>query len=59
MVFKADPGEKGNAEDEIEESFVRDGEDDEDWGEGKEDNEQPVEVMIVWLKAMRKGQAQR
>ena len=31
MVFETYPGDEGGAEDEVEESFVGDGQDDEDW----------------------------
>lgn len=30
MVFQADPGDEGDAEDEVEEAFVRNGQNDED-----------------------------
>lgn len=58
-VFEADPGDQGGAEGEIEESFVRDGEDDEGGGECEEDDNQAVEVMIVWTELVDKRKAER
>lgn len=52
MVFKTDPGDEGGAEDEVEQAFVGDGEDDEDWGEGEKDDDEAVEVMIIGLQAV-------
>lgn len=37
VVFEADPRDDGAGEDEVEETFVGDGEDDEDGAEGEED----------------------
>lgn len=34
VVFEADPGEEGGAEDKVEDTFIGNGEDDEDGGEG-------------------------
>lgn len=38
FVFKADPEEEGEGEDDVEETLVGDGEDYEDGGEGEEDD---------------------
>jgi hypothetical protein len=53
MMFQAHPGEEENAEGEVEQSFVRDGEDDEAGREREEDDEEPVEVVIAGFKAVR------
>ena len=58
MVFEADPGDEGGAEGEVEEAFVGDCEDDEDGGEGEEDDDKAVEVVVVWLEAVEKGDGQ-
>lgn len=55
VVFETDPGDEGNAEGEVEEAFVGYGEDDEDGGEGKEHDDEAVEVVIVWLEAVEEG----
>ena len=47
VVFESNPGDEGDAEYEVEESFVGDGEDDEDWGECEEDDDEAVEVVVV------------
>lgn len=59
VVFEPDPSDEGGAEDEVEESFVGDGEDDEDWGEGQEDDDEAVEVVVVGLKAVEEGDSER
>jgi hypothetical protein len=51
-VFEADPGDEACAEHEVEEALVRDGEDDEDWGEGEEYDDEAVEVVAVWSQAV-------
>jgi len=55
VVFEADPGDDCGGEGEVEEAFVRDGEDDEDRGEGEEDDEETVEVVGVCAEAMEEG----
>ena len=55
VVLKADPGDDCGGEGEVEETFVGDGKDDEDGGEGKEDYEEAVEVVGVCLKAVKEG----
>ena len=59
MVFKADPGDEGGAEGEVEEAFVGDGEDDEDGGEGEEHDGEAVEVVVFWLEAVEKWDGER
>lgn len=59
VVFETDPSDEGGAEDEIKESFVGYGEDDEDWGEGQEDDDEAVEVVIIGLKTMEEGDGKR
>ena len=58
-VFQSNPGDQCNTEGQIEEALVRDCEDDEDWRKCQEDDDQPVEIMVVWLKAMQKWHSQR
>jgi len=53
-MFETHPGDDGGAEGEVEEAFVGDGEDDEEWGEGEEDDGEAVEVMVVWLETVKK-----
>lgn len=55
VVFHADPGRQCQAEAEVEEAFVGDCEDDEDGGEGEEHDDQPVEIVVVWLDAVEEG----
>ena len=55
MVFETDPGDEGGAEGEVEEAFVGDCEDDEDRGESEEHYDEAVEVVVVWLEAMKEG----
>ena len=46
-VFEADPGEEGYGDGEVEEAFVGDCEDDEEWSEGQEDDGEAVEIMVA------------
>ena len=57
VVFEAYPGDEESAEDEVEESFVGDGQDDEDGREGQENHDETMEVMIVRLEAVEKREA--
>ena len=52
MVFKTDPSNKGSAEGEVEESFVGKGEYDEGWRKGEEDDNETMEVMVVWVQTV-------
>ena len=58
MVFEPHPGDEGGAEGEVEESFVGDGQDDEDWREGQKDDDEAVEVVVVWLKTVEEWYGQ-
>lgn len=58
VVFEADPGDEGGAKGEVEESLVGDREDDEGRGEGEEQYDEAVEVVIVWLQAMEEGNSE-
>ena len=55
VVFESHPRSDGDAKDEVEETFVGDGEDDKGWGKGEKDDDEPVEVVIVGLHAVEKG----
>lgn len=55
-VLKPHPGYEGAAESEVEQSFVGDGEDDEHGGQGKEDDHQTMQIVIVWLQSMGEWQ---
>lgn len=59
MVFETHPGDKRGAEGEVEESFVGYGQDDEDGREGEEDDDEAVEVVVVWLEAVEEGYGKR
>lgn len=59
MVFETHPGDKGGAEGEVEESFIGYGQDDEDGREGEEDDDEAVEVVVVWLEAVEEGYGKR
>ena len=59
MMFETDPGDEGGAEGKVEESFVGDGQDDEDGREGEEDDDEAVEIVIIWLKAVEKRYGER
>ena len=54
-MFETDPGDEGGAEGEVEESFVGDGQDDEDGREGEEDDDEAVEIVVVWLETVEEG----
>jgi len=58
-VFQSNPGDQCNTEGQIEQTLVGDCEDDEDWRKCQEDDHQPVEIMVVWLKSMQKWHNQR
>lgn len=58
-MFETDPGDEGGAKGEVEESFVGDGQDDEDGGEGEEDDDEAVEIVVVWLEAVEEGYGER
>lgn len=58
-MFEADPGDEGGAEGEVEESLVGDCEDDEDRGEGEEDDNKAVEIVVVRLKTMQEWKRKR
>lgn len=53
FVFQTDPGYERDAESEVKESFVGDGEKNEDGREGQEDDHQAVEVVVVGLKTVQ------
>jgi hypothetical protein len=55
VVLEAHPGEEEDAEGEVEEAFVGDGEDDEGWGKGEEDDDEAVDVVGVGLEAVEEG----
>lgn len=59
VVFEADPSDEGGAEYEVEKAFIRDREDDEDRGEGEEDNNKAVEVILVGLHAVEEWDGER
>lgn len=48
-MFELNPTEDGNTKDEVEESLVRDGENDECWREGEKDHDEAMEVVAVWV----------
>lgn len=58
-MFETYPGDEGGAEGEVEESFVGNGQDDEDGREGEEDDDEAVEIVIIWLEAVEEGYAER
>lgn len=47
VVLEADPGDDSGGKDEVEETFVGDGENHKDGAEGKEDDSQAMEVVGV------------
>lgn len=51
-MLQTDPGDESDAESEVKESLIGDGEDDEDRCEGEEDDHQSVEVVVVGLEAV-------
>lgn len=53
MVFQADPTDQGSAECEVEKAFVRDCEYDEGGRASKEDDDESMEVVAVWVKAVK------
>lgn len=55
MVLETDPGDEGGAEGEVEEAFVGYCENDEDGREGKEHDDETVEVVIIRLEAVQEG----
>lgn len=55
-VFELDPADEGDGNGEVEESFVRDCEDNEEWSECKEDDRMAVEVVFSWTQGMGEGQ---
>lgn len=54
-VFEADPAEEGDGDGEVEEAFVGDGEDDEEWSEGEECDREAVEVVVAGLQSVEEG----
>lgn len=48
-VFQFDPDQEGDAEHDVEEAFIGDGEDDECGGERQEDNDESMEVVAVGI----------
>lgn len=54
MVFKTDPGDEGSAKGEVEKSFVGEGENDEGWRKGEEDDDEAMEVVIVRVETVEK-----
>lgn len=59
MVFETYPGDEGGAESEVEESFVGDGQDDENGREGEEDDDEAVEIVVVGLETIEEGYGER
>ena len=53
LVFESDPGDEEGAERDVEKAFVGDGEDYEGRGEGEEDDDKAVEVVVVWLGSVQ------
>ncbi len=51
-MFETNPRNERCTEGEVEESFVGDGEEDEDWRERQEDDHESVEIVIIWVEAM-------
>lgn len=54
-MLKTNPDEKGGAKSEVKETFVRDGENDEGWREGQEDDHETVKIVIVRCDAVHEG----
>ena len=54
-MFKPDPGYKGGAKGEVKETFIGNGEENEDRGESEEDDDETVEIVVVWLQGMQEG----
>ena len=59
MMFETYPGDEGGAKCEVEESFVGDGQDDEDGREGEKDDDEAMEIMVIWLVAVEEGYGER
>ena len=59
MMFKPNPGDESDTKGQIEESFVRDGEYDEDRREGKEDNDESMKIVIIRMKAVEEWYTKR
>lgn len=58
-VLEADPAEEGDCDGEVEEAFVRDGEDDEERAEGKEGDCEAVEVVVLRLERVEERHHER
>lgn len=58
-MLQSDPDGQCHAEDEVEESFVRDCEYDEGWRECKEKNHQTMHVMAVRIEPVKERQQER
>ena len=54
-MLHSDPRHQRDGEDEVEETFVGDGEDDEGRSEAEEDDHESVEVVIVWFQTVEEG----
>lgn len=52
-MLEARPAEDAEAEGEVEEAFVGDGEDDEGGGELEEDDDESLEVVLVGVTGVR------
>ena len=58
-MLEAHPGDQSSTKGEVEEPFVRNGEDNKHRRESKEDYHQPVEVMVVRSKTVQERDGQR
>ena len=58
VVFETHPGDEGGAEGEVEESFVGNGEDDEDGRKGQEDDDESVEIVVIWVETVEERNRQ-
>jgi hypothetical protein len=49
-VFQTHPCEQRNAKNKVKDAFVGDGEENEAWSEGEEDDEKSVEIVANWIQ---------
>lgn len=52
VVLESNPSHQHCTECKVEQSLIGYGKNNKDWGESKEDDDQSVEVVIIWMEAV-------
>ena len=58
MMFETNPCNKSSAEGEVEKTFVGKGEDDKGWRKCEEDDDEAMEVVVVWVETVEEWHSQ-